>query len=581
MTTFERPDATLLVEQFLPSLLGASQSLTQAPQDRALFFGELGTALENLRGRLTVISSPQRIQRENEQYPWLWRYVSHFTVGAESRAVQHSKLWAFHWKFDNKEQLDLHVSSTNLTRSAFTEQMQAGWTISVPLDAHKTRRKDTWGKLVPFLDALGKSTGAAGARRIERLQRVLARAQCPGEISFVASIPGKINTARQLNGPGPKTSAIHVLTPTVGEWNRATLDAWCSDIGVSPNKLHLKWIAKDHPWAGKKGWSLSETASSALQECEVRMERLPAPPRFTAEHREEDERWSHAKLYLFRRARTKYRLLVTSANWSIAAWGAGKIAPRNFELGVAFDASWVRLESINRAFDSSTTPFYAGRAEEDDEQSSPLEWAQAVWDGRSVELQARTSEWGEPIVATVKFTQGASADIILENVLDSPQWRGCLRWTEPTDPPITALFSQGNEKLSVDVIDVRKAQEFRQTPLPEIDPDQQKALREAFLLERYGGLAIDVESQNSAQRRPPSNRGGATDYSVQAWLDARDGFRVVDSWRSTLRENGSDPHAHEDVRMDGEELYEIFGRREGPAARLVAEELNWRLAEEE
>src|ERR1700761_5720899 len=115
MTTFDQPDAGLLVEHVLPSLLGASHSLSQEVQERTMFFGELGTTLEALHGRLTIISSPPRPPREDSRYPWLWRYISHFTVGAKSRAVQHAKLWAFHWKVGDAEHLELRVSSTNLT----------------------------------------------------------------------------------------------------------------------------------------------------------------------------------------------------------------------------------------------------------------------------------------------------------------------------------------------------------------------------------------------------------------------------------------------------------------------------------
>ena len=133
MTSFDEPDAGLLVEHLLPSLLGASYSLSQELRARTLFFGELGTALEAMHGRLTVISSPPRSDRTDAQYPWLWRYVSRFIVGAESRAVQHAKLWAFHWKINDEEHLELHVSSTNLTSSAFMAQVQAGWQVRLPL----------------------------------------------------------------------------------------------------------------------------------------------------------------------------------------------------------------------------------------------------------------------------------------------------------------------------------------------------------------------------------------------------------------------------------------------------------------
>ena len=214
MTSFEQPDTGLLVEHLLPSLLGASHSLSQEFQERNLFFGELGTALETLHGRLTVISSPPRGPRRGPaQYPWLWRYLNHFNVGAEARAVQHAKLWAFHWKLGDDEFLDLHVSSTNLTSSAFKCQLQAGWQGMLPLgkrDSLSTRR--TWGELVPFLQALGTSAGAVAATRIQRLVTLLGRVECPREVTFVASVPGRQerrSTARRVRAVGDPCAHAH------------------------------------------------------------------------------------------------------------------------------------------------------------------------------------------------------------------------------------------------------------------------------------------------------------------------------------------------------------------------------------
>ena len=84
-TTYDQPEAGLLVENLLPALLGMSHSLSHELEERTLFFGELDAALQQLRGRLTVISSPPQAVREAPHYPWLWRYVSHFYP--ESAAV--------------------------------------------------------------------------------------------------------------------------------------------------------------------------------------------------------------------------------------------------------------------------------------------------------------------------------------------------------------------------------------------------------------------------------------------------------------------------------------------------------------
>lgn len=573
-TTFDPPDAGLLVEHLLPSLLGASHSLAQDLQERWLFFGELGTALQALHGRLTVISSPPRTARDVRQYPWLWRYVDHFTVGAEAHAVQHAKLWAFHWKVDGEDHLELYVSSTNLTESAFKCQVQAGWRVTLPLASQPSRTvARTWGDLVLFIEALGASAGGVATKRLQRLVELLGRAACPGDVTFVASIPGKKGPARRLRKL--EVSKVHVLTPTIGEWNQRTLSDWSDDVGVDPRKIHLEWISTKHPWARCGGWSLSTASREALEANAVRLECLPSDARLTEQHREADPRWSHAKLYLLR-SRRKRRLLVTSANWSVAAWGAGKVPPRNFELGVIIETEWSRIEEITEGFaPPDTIPFCIDRPE-DDGRTSALEWAEASWDGQRVELRARSSEPATPITATVSFVGSTDRSIALVD------GAATMPWTDAMHTPLTTRFIQGTQMLEVDVIDLRPPADFATTPLPEVDPAVAAALREAFLLQRYGGPAVDAESIPSLGGMGTPARTGtlAADYSVQAWRDARAGFDVVDQWRNALEQAKADLVHLEQVRLDGEELRAIYARREGAAARLVAEELGWRLDED-
>jgi hypothetical protein len=573
MTSYEQPGAGLLVEHLLPSLLGASHSLSQELPERTLFFGELGTALEALHGRLTVISSPPREERESSQYPWLWRYVSHFTVGAESRAVQHAKLWAFHWKGDDEEFLELHISSTNLTASAFKAQVQAGWQVSLPLGARATANAHgSWGELVPFLEALGASAGSIATTRIQRLVTLLGRVECPADVTFIASVPGDKSAARQLKQF--EASELHVLAPTIGDWDERTLSAWSNDVGVALAKIHLKWISTKHPWASED-WALSTKANAALEANGVQVECLPSEARFTEQHRDADPRWSHAKLYLLR-SRRKRRLLVTSANWSPSAWGAGKTSPRNFELGVVFESAWTDLEAIGEPFDPpDTVPFCVDRAK-DEERTSSLEWAEATWDGTRIELRARSSDSTTPITATVGFAGGSEEGISLVD------GAAAMPWKDPERTPLSARFTQGSELLEVDVLDLRPPAELAKTPLPEVDPALAAALREAFLLQRYGGPVVDAESISGlgGKRRAPGVAAPTADYSVQAWLDARAAFNVVDRWRAALAEAQSDSVLLDRVRLDGQELRALYARREGPAAGLVVEELGWHLEEE-
>lgn len=571
MTSFEQPDAGLLVEHLLPSLLGTSHSLSHNLQERTLFFGELGTALEALHDRITVISSPPREARGASQYPWLWRYVNHFIVGAESRAVQHAKLWAFHWKVDDEEILELHVSSTNLTASAFKAQVQAGWQVKLSLGTRTTAStRKSWGELVPFLEALGASAGSAATKRIQRLVKLLGRVGCPDGVTFIASIPGGKSAARQLKRF--EVSEIHVLAPTIGEWDEGTLSAWGGDIGVALRKIHLMWISTKHPWAESAGWALSTKASKTLEANGVQVECLPNEARFTKQHTDSDQRWSHAKLYLLR-SRRKFRLLVTSANWSVSAWGAGKLRPRNFELGVLFESAWTDLEAIGEPFDPPDTfPFCVDRVEEEG-QSSSLEWAEATWDGSRIELRARSADPTTPITTTISLSDGLERDHPLVGDV------AAVPWKDPERTPFSARFKQGRALLEVDIIDLRLPADFARTPLPEVDPDLAEVLREAFLLQRYGGLGVDSESIQdlSGERRPLAVVAPATDYSVQAWTDARAAFNVVDQWCAALHEAKAEPMLLERVRLDGQRLRALYARREGPAACLVVEEFDWRI----
>ncbi len=565
MTSFEKPDAGLLVEHLLPSLLGMNHSPSQEMQERTLFFGELSTALAYLHGRLTAISSPPRGDREPSQYPWIWRYRSHFTVGARAPAVQHAKLWAFHWKVDDEDLLELHVSSTNLTAAAFKGQLQAGWHATLPLRPRATTAtRKSWGSFVPFLNALGASAGAEAAKRVE----------CPVDITFVASIPGDKSAARQLTQFEP--SEVHVMTPTIGEWNAQTLAGWSSDVGVPLDRIHLKWISTTHPWAKNTGWALSEKAHATLEANGVAVECLPNDVRFAEQHRDGDTRWSHAKVYLLR-TRKKRRLLVTSANWSASAWGAGRRAPRNFELGVLFESTWTDLEAFGEPFDPPhSIPFCVDRTKEEEDVASAIEWAEATWDGKRIELRARSTDASTPILATIGFAGGSDLHLTLARGL------GVAPWVEAEHTPLTARFSQGDHTLEVDVVDLRSPEDFAKTPLPEVDPALASALRAAFLLQRYGGPVVDADLfPGLGRERRPGVAAPAADYSVQAWIDARAAFQVVDRWRAALAEASDDPMLLSRVRLDGRELHGVYSRREGPAARLIIEELEWRIEEDD
>jgi hypothetical protein len=221
-----------------------------------------------------------------------------------------------------------------------------------------------------------------------------------------------------------------VLTPTIGEWDERTLAAWSVDVGVALKKVHLKWISEAHPWAATSGWALSKAASENLQSSGVQLDCLPKEARFTEQHRDGDPRWSHAKLYLLR-SRRRRRLLITSANWSAAAWGAGRTA-RNFELGVVFESEWTDLEALGEPFDPpETVPFCVDRVE-DEERVSALEWAEASWDGRRIALRARSTDSVAPMRRPAAVT-ALGADYAVQDWIDAraafsvvDKWRAAL-----------------------------------------------------------------------------------------------------------------------------------------------------------
>lgn len=570
MTSFEQPDAGLLVEHLLPSLLGTNHSLSQEIQERTLFFGELGTTLEALHGRLTIITSASHGQCEDSQYPWLWRYVSHFNVGAETHAVQHAKLWAFHWKVGEADLLELHVSSTNLTISAFKNQMQAGWQASVPLERNsKKKTAATWGQLIPFLEGLGKSSGEEATKRLQSLVSLLGRAECPEGITFVASIPGGKIAASQIKQFEP--TEAHILTPTIGEWNEETISQWSQCAGVAPAKLRLKWIATSHPWADSSKWTLPRDAYQALVGKNVKVQCLAKDVRFSKEHRDGDERWSHAKLYLLRKGKQRW-LLVTSANWSPSAWGASK-PPRNFELGVAFLSDWKELEAVAGEFDSDIPPHLTDPERKPPE--SKLQWAEASWDGKCIALRARSADRMAAINAVVTFTGGKDDTVALVGSEAS------MPWSDPVCTPLIANFTQGSEALEIHVLDLRPLSELVKTPLPEVDPAVEKALREAFLLQRYGGQVVDPEPipGPGGTRRQGLATGSVADYTVQAWIDARAAFGVVDAWSAALDEARAELSMFDRVQMDGHALQSLYAGRGDAASQLAADELRCRLKE--
>src|SRR5262249_39747174 len=156
---------------------------------------------------------------------------------------------------------------------------------------------------------------------------------------------------------------------------------------------------------------------------------------FHEEHRPADGRWSHAKVYSFKRG-TSRRLLVTSANFSPAAWGrqndGGELTIENFELGVCVEqAAWPfnDLEVFDSVQDAATVPELPSRG------SALILWARAVWDGNKVDVDCRC-EAGRELAGALR--SGGEWTPISNWMADAD---GRLRsaqipWVEAKHPPL-------------------------------------------------------------------------------------------------------------------------------------------------
>ncbi|RKH05023.1 hypothetical protein D7V97_24570 [Corallococcus sp. CA053C] len=611
-TTFEPAQPSLLVEHLLPSVLTLARGLDPEPEARSLYFGELAVALERLRGRLTVISSsPSRASDPavtmGAAYPWLWRYVTPLFTGENGAATQHAKLWMLHWVTEGRagkersEALEIVISSANLTLSSLRDQLQAGWRAFLPLGARGARaRRDTWGPLPRFLEALGESAGTQAATPTAAFVELLARCECPEGVQLVASIPAALQGTGETSrwgiralgkaapdGHGPLR--VQVCAPFVGEWQERAFRQWCLGLDVKPDAVALSWIDSRHPWAQEAGggWLMSRRTLDALLAGGLRLRRLgydagKLTQRFHDSHRPEEPRWSHAKLYLLRRGRAR-RLLVTSANFSTSAWGSGDTGPRNFELGVLIESDWP-IQPEEEAFDerhsvhTTESPVRPVDTE--------LLWGQALWDGKTVELTCRAPAGAEAPDVQVS---GAPAQAVLKDSLTPARkggWEGAVPWGDGKRPPLMAVFSCGTETLEVPVLDMRTAKDFAQTPLPEVDPEVAQALRDALLMEAYGWPMVEAEDLQAMLRGEPSSGAAletAEDYSVKAFTEARHDFLKVEAWAQQLdaaRAFGTGEY--ERILADGARLAELFQRRAVKSrlpAALVAEEFLWRLKE--
>ena len=618
-TTFDPPEASHLVEDVLPDLLGLTRRASDLQAEEALFLTELHERLKRLVGKITVVSSTPR---SAEPAHWLWGLVRRLHVGANGPAVQHAKLWMLHrgpghgGAADDPapETLEIVVSSLNLTRNAFRHQIQAGWRAVLPLEARASaQRTRAWGVLPAFLEALTAACGPGAHSHLEPWLKVLGRATPPSDVRFVGSIPrspiprgsargGPAWGARALRkalGPSAGPPQVQILVPTIGDWTVATVREWARDLGVSPERLTLGWVAPDHPWA--PAWSVSPTALKALREAGVRIVALPGPLEVGVEspswlherHKGMDPRWSHAKLYWCASGR-KRRVLVTSANLSPSAWGLRKgrgPGGGNFELGVLVPAAELPVRDL----DILETPSVQERS--DEPLSEGLLWGEAQWDGTWLQVVVRLLQRTSGMVERLRvYDAGGSAQ---EATVDCA-WHEegellatRVAWPASCGLPVQvgASSSDGGE-VGLPVYDARGEDEIAQCACPAIEEELALELRARLLEERYGYRTVDgddvsgEDDTSNEEEGPLPEVRPTSDYAVPAFEEARRRFATVNVWAERL--DGANETERAWVLRDGAELARLWSRLAAAAlergeanrpAKLAAEELHLRVKE--
>jgi hypothetical protein len=264
-------------------------------------------------------------------------------------------------------------------------------------------------------------------------------------------------------------------------------------------------------------------------------------------------------------------LLVTSANWSVSAWGAGKTPPRNFELGVVFASTWSDLKDIAEPFDPPRTIPFLDRAK-DNETPSSLAWAEATWDGQCIAARAqhrfRHADQGDP-----RFQRSRRQSF------HAQRWRGQDALERCRAPPLAVRFVQGAEALEAYILDIRPPSEFAKTPLPEIDPALSGALRR-----RSSSSAMAGRPWMSTPFPVAEARGSRARRHPPAITRCRPGQTL--GVRSMSSTSGAPPSTQQN-RTDAAgscppgwpRTQGALRPAEGPAACLVAQELGWHIEE--
>ncbi len=627
-TTYDRADGRVLAEHLLPQLLKLGREPDGEGAERQYFLLELDRRLKQLHDKLVVVSSTAREEPADpdgtagDAYGWIWRSIRPLTVGSRRRAVQHAKLWMLHWgaeEPDGAERLELVISSANLTRPAFRGQLQAAWRVCLELhDRPSDARRAAWGVLPAFLRELSASAG--DPTHLDPFVKLLARADSPGGVTFVASVPGThsqqvLRTTpwgaaglRNIVPPGRVSVRVSVLSPFLGTWDAAGLRGWCEKLESAPDHLDLVWIDKNHPWARPGRWLAPKETLEALVGAGASLLRLryeagayEGTDLFHEEHRPTDDRWSHAKVYGIRRGSSR-RVLVTSANFSAAAWGRATrdgLVIENFELGVCAEGGTWPFGDLEEFEDVATTA--ASVTELPARGSVLIQWARAVWDGDEVAVECRCAD-DRDVAGTV-----CGGDVWVPvsdwTISGGPGRSARVPWADAKTPPAFVQLSCDEETVCVPIFDTRSAPERETATPPEVDGDVVQAMRDELLFEQYGGRVADDDPLTAPESEEPTGAGPepggdadpdsdaecegggrADSYAVPAFTLARRHLAVIDNWwaRVTGIAKRGGQFERDILRRDGELLIEAFRRQaERDARKESARALGATLAVEE
>lgn len=533
LTSYRPVSPTFLLREVLPMLLQLGRESSEDKDSEALFVAEVVNALQQVPGKITVITSGAESEAPLSNVPWLSSYVQSFMVGRDADCIQHAKLWMFHWKTDDGEVLQITVSSTNLTSDAFHGQIQAGWTMLLPVAAAVTGTTSQHTVLRDFLGHLG---GAAGCDSVTSgFADLLNRCSEVRGSHFITSVPGKPSNLpflKSLTGRATtkRPARVRIMTPSIGKWHTedgAHLREWCEAVGVPPHKVELIWPKADHKWVGAPTtldegmWKMPAATLPALRDAKVKLLAAPsgddvnmfdAPP-------PGDRRWSHAKFYEFNNG-----LLLGSHNWSKSAWGLPNgMNPNNFELSV-----FVEKVSMpgHRALPLLLGDVALMSADQRRETGFWIAWAHASWDGTTLIFGYRLRGQCD---AVAEWFDGDGWRNFSKDKKTGAGRQASERCTAPA--PIAVRLSANGEDDARQVFSVTDIRPGSPAPIG-VSPAQLE-LADDLWLESYGGPI--AQAQGTSPRAKKGQTPAAcddADYTLDWLVGARQWRRVVDKWRS-------------------------------------------------